>query len=72
MGGLVRWGVGALDMLDNAWVRRSLGGHMCEHCEGRNFLGWLGELLAAFPFRVDIKQHSHQSLSPVLDVLSGL
>lgn len=47
MGGLVRWGVGALDMLDDAWVRRSLGGHMCEHCEGRNFLGWLGELLAA-------------------------
>jgi len=43
MGGLVRWGVGALEMLDDAWVRRSLGGHMCEHCEGRNFLGWLGD-----------------------------
>lgn len=28
MGGLVRWGVGALDMLDDAWVRRSLGGHV--------------------------------------------
>lgn len=34
-----------------------------------SLVGWV--TISGFPFRVDIKQHSHQSLSPVLDVLSG-